>query len=639
MYLAAIYIKDHFLFEEPQTINFGGRYIYDFTNILGVTRNKNNRYVEGLYSADNLELVSAIVGENGAGKTSLLKEIVNIIQGKGYGVQYLAFIEDGNQTYTINNGVGFGASFVERSLPISCETLYYSPFLDFKEPISGIDLSYDTILANDLEIIQDIYMANNVVEPSRWLKSQNSLRQLEFQHSKYHNELSSFFSFPSFNKSKISFTRHKIDVDYKSDKIKFHNTPFDLQFAIQPLYKLIRNEADKINKNRPRDQGMVDLQKTLFKNYLIMDILCLFIKQMEKTNQYLQEGHIKNGSDNYEKAIKKMTSKDALFLFLDLHYYSMGKDKEKVLPVDQTKVFIDYLFETIDGLEAENDNDTRNFNWHEKSIYLDKDKTKEVIEYHRDFLIQVDKYYGGIEKKSGEILFEKSERIDGIVNFEPSEGSLSSGENALLNFYSRIYDYFKKNLINIPSVKKNDFYILLLDEADLGYHPKWKKLFIKSIVTFLPQFFKSFDSNIQIIFSTHDPLTLSDLPNNQIIYLNKIGETNTVLNEKDKPQKSFGANITDLLADSFFIEGGLIGDFAREKIKETIDWLNNDDRNISEKDYHRKLVNIVDEPLLKFKLDEMYLEIFPEDLDKEKIKKQIENLAKRSGIDVNFVEE
>src|SRR5690606_23431627 len=127
--------------------------------------------------------------------------------------------------------------------------------------------------------------------------------------------------------------------------------------------------------------------------------------------------------------------------------------RQKLLPIEQTKTFIDYLFNTIDNLEKEY------FNWNEKAIYLEKDKTKEIILFHNDFLNEIDKYYLGVKERTGEVLFEKANRIEGIINFEPSDRNLSSGENALLNFYSRIFDYFKRNMIEISSVSKAEFYL------------------------------------------------------------------------------------------------------------------------------------------------------------------------------------
>ena len=136
---------------------------------------------------------------------------------------------------------------------------------------------------------------------------------------------------------------------------------------------------------------------------------------------------------------------------------------------------------------------------------------------------------------------------------------------------------------------------------------------------------------IQIIISTHDPLTLSDIPNYNIVYIDRIkNEKSDIvhISEGDsKPKQSFGANVHDLLANSFFLEDGLMGDFAKDKIEKTIEWLGkklksiqeNTDANLDEvqsvKQYHLAIINIIDEPLLKHKLEEMYYDAFPDDID------------------------
>lgn len=66
--------------------------------------------------------------------------------------------------------------------------------------------------------------------------------------------------------------------------------------------------------------------------------------------------------------------------------------------------------------------------------------------------------------------------------------------------------------------------VFLLDEADLGFHPEWKKRYINALTTTLPILINSLKDkikNIQIIFATHDPLTLSDIPNTNVVYLKK----------------------------------------------------------------------------------------------------------------------
>lgn len=629
MYIASIYIKDHYLFEGPQTINFGGRFLYDFSNILGITRTDNPRFIETLYAPDNLELISAIVGKNGTGKTTLLRNIISYLNGQEYGVDYILFIEDGNTTYSMSSSMSFGCEFTERRNKLDFSTIYYSPYLDFKEPLRGIDLSYDAILEEDFEASSDKFVGSNEVNPKRWLKSQNTLRILEFQLSAYANELKNHFEFPNFERARISFIRHKIDINTTIDEIEFDNTPRELRYSLQPLYNKIRKESKEINENRPKGYSLVNLQKSLFKNYIIMDVICLFISQMEKKNQYLEEGFLEVSTSEFLNLIKNLDSKNAFYKFLDLHYYKIGREKSKILPIVETKNMINYLFDVIDSLETKNESDTRNFDWGKKSIYLDISQTRKLLEYHTTFLNEVDKYYGGLKGKDGLVLFKKSDRIEGLINYEPSERDLSSGETALLNFYSRIFYYFKKQINDVLSINNKKYYFIFLDEADMGYHPKWKKSFIKSIVSFLPAFFQNLGAQIQIIFTTHDPLTLSDIPKDSVIYLSKNNNESYILNSEDKASKrTFGANVHDLLADSFFLEDGFIGDFAKDRIHFIIDWLNNEERNLEEINVVKKLINIIDEPITKNKLAEMFDSKLNEHLRVTLIRDQIKELQK-----------
>jgi len=134
---------------------------------------------------------------------------------------------------------------------------------------------------------------------------------------------------------------------------------------------------------------------------------------------------------------------------------------------------------------------------------------------------------------------------------------------------------------------------------------------------------------IQIIFTTHDPLTLSDLPNNSIVFLKKDSQFSNVLNIDDfeRPTNTFGANISDLLSESFFINNGLIGDFAKDKIEEVIVDLNklldlkfnNKHVDISKdkKILLKETIEIIDEPIIKMKLIDIYNTIFEVSIENE----------------------
>ncbi|MCW3170346.1 ATP-binding protein [Chryseobacterium sp. 09-1422] len=236
--------------------------------------------------------------------------------------------------------------------------------------------------------------------------------------------------------------------------------------------------------------------------------------------------------------------------------------------------------------------------------------------------------------------FLKEELTDSLPNKSRdileirSTKKLSTGEKALIDLYSSIYDYLKA----FGDHQYNENCIFLLDEADLGFHPEWKKRYINALTTTLPLLINSVTDkikNIQIIFATHDPLTLSDIPNNNVVYLKKHEVTTEILSEIEKPTNSFGANITDLLADSFFIKDGLIGDFAKEKIDHVIKYLNDDESSlITDKIEAKKIINIIDEPILKYKLEDMYFEKFPEEYNKEKEIEELIRKAQELGVTI-----
>tara|TARA_R110002074_G_C12390135_1_gene653202 strand:- start:200 stop:1075 length:876 start_codon:yes stop_codon:yes gene_type:complete len=239
------------------------------------------------------------------------------------------------------------------------------------------------------------------------------------------------------------------------------------------------------------------------------------------------------------------------------------------------------------------------------------DNALEIINSYNNFIISFKDYFS-LDRKI-------------LLTFRPNK-NLSSGEKSMYNLFSSLYDYqFKvdKNIIEefnsySKREKHNNNYLLLLDEADLGFHPQWKKRFIKSIIEILPIIFP--EKKIQLLFTTHDPLTLSDIPSDNVIYLEKNIETNNtaIHNHKDTNNRNtFGANIHDLLADSFFLKDGHIGDFAKDVIQDLINYLTFEEENKTSEsnispnkkwDEERALrvIKIIDEPLIRERLTSLH---------------------------------
>jgi predicted ATPase len=218
---------------------------------------------------------------------------------------------------------------------------------------------------------------------------------------------------------------------------------------------------------------------------------------------------------------------------------------------------------------------------------------------------------------------------------------LSSGEKQLIYSTNTILYH----ILNINSVFKNtdenlrkyNYVNMIYDEIELYYHPDLQKQFLDYLLKEISKLNIENIKGINILFITHSPFILSDIPKQNILYLKteeRVRDNKKVhlsISQPFENKKSFGANITDLLADSFFIDNGLMGDFAKAKIEDTIKWINDKNRDLAKKEYYGKLIDIIDEPLVKHKLREMYFEKFPEEFDKQDQLKKLNEMADKLG--------
>ena len=142
-------------------------------------------------------------------------------------------------------------------------------------------------------------------------------------------------------------------------------------------------------------------------------------------------------------------------------------------------------------------------------------------------------------------------------DFEDIKGrkfsNLSHGEKSIYAQLVSIYNVVKES-------EKN---LVALDEPDLSLHPMWQKKYINELISLL----QNINTKCHIIFTTHSPFLLSDIPKQNIIFLDTDEKSNCkVVDGLKEKKQTFGANIHTLLSDSFFMEDGLMGEFAKNKI-------------------------------------------------------------------------
>ena len=656
MRLSAIYIDEHeHLFDNPQTVNFGGEYYYDFERedkSIIVKRTVNKAFINSFFDlttlATKVTLVNAIVGQNGAGKSSLLDIIRSNFINNKYGVSYsnAVFVyETDNIEKPLIISEEFRKVYLEEKVKNKLKrvelnsvqknhvrTIYYSPHFDYKynpnfDDIDNHDLSFDKLMDEDLENLneKDKSTSGLSFSPAQELLFKNSLRQIEFLRSdlitknKIFKEL---FELQNHNEPILIIRGYADEKDYHND------TPYEFIGPLKEINKKLEDEGKNWHKQRKFNgtevTNQVEINRYSLKRNFLKVVLSLLHTQMERSNLYLEEGRFPQDEFNIKK--ENLDAYNSLLFFIENAAIDGKNGKLNwFLKKGSLPKLIAKFFEAVDS--TANVDDVKN-----DSLKTSSEKTIEILHLQRLFLSEINRYYHLFSKEDKAI--PRNEQMEGVINYMPFSRRLSSGENALLNLFSRLYNFIAHNFINNTFFELSQHYILLLDEADLSFHPSWKKRYVKALLKTLPYFFNELANHpsIQIIFTTHDPLTLSDLPNSNVVYLERrtYSDKTKILGNDDenRPTKTFGANISDLLADSFFIETSLVGDFAFNKIQDAIKWLNNAD-NKENTEYYEKLIYSIDEPIVQRKLSEMFDEKMQTQVQLKLIDEQIGALQVR----------
>lgn len=147
---------------------------------------------------------------------------------------------------------------------------------------------------------------------------------------------------------------------------------------------------------------------------------------------------------------------------------------------------------------------------------------------------------------------------------------LSSGERQYL-FTLSAYLYHLRNIISVPENARRVKYhnvCLFLDEIELCFHPEYQRLFVANLLQSLEDNKVTDSVNVNVILTTHSPFVLSDIPQCNILYL----ENGEDAREQMKV-KTFASNINELLAESFFLKGGFVGEFASQVVNDLANFL------------------------------------------------------------------
>ena len=178
-------------------------------------------------------------------------------------------------------------------------------------------------------------------------------------------------------------------------------------------------------------------------------------------------------------------------------------------------------------------------------------------------------------------------------------GNMSSGERQQIFTFTTIV-YHVLNLLSIKYADRNQYrnVTVVFDELEICFHPEFQRGLISNLITFIEGLGLNNAFSFNIILATHSPFVLSDLPESCRLML-KDGVP------QDEKEKTFGANVYDLLNNHFFMTE-FVGKFAAKKIDDIIEKINNalennDTQNIEKL---QSEINIIGDDFIRYKLNE-----------------------------------
>ncbi|WP_320035769.1 AAA family ATPase [Halarcobacter sp.] len=537
-------------------------------------KNKEKQDSEKLNIFDCNVSFNAIVGENGTGKTNVLETICNLNQEKlsEDNLIFKVYKKDDIYYYLINDN--------DKTLYIhsSSDSIKEEKIKPFEELSS-----YSTIFYSEIP-------TKNVIE-YRQLKNISFWKEVQ--------------------KVQLKYIKKHINNNFNKESVLYLDEDYDFNSEIEEVS--LNYSINKVKSEMQLNQLYLEHELKYYPNIEKKINKVLF----EVTHEKFAQVDIHN--------VEEVTSCIISIVFSEYIDESLLKyDKDSLKENKQTLLGLkDFLDENLNiGLEEERKINFQDIRKEIKSItYTDLIDYEFLNNKLKDIKLFEDEYTKFIERIENDIDIEDDNEsliiakkrfctkkfIEslfpfikyGIFNLK-WELELSTGEESLMYFFSRLFQTFRKN----PSIKN---YIIVVDEIEAYLHPNWQKNFIKSINDFLK--LKEFeDYNFNIIMTTHSPFVLSDLEDKDIIYLEKNENGYSKNSSNEIVIDTFGSNIHELLSHSFFMDDELpIGTFAKSKIEEVIKLLNKNSELIQEEHLLCiKIISIIGEPVLQERLWSMY---------------------------------
>ena len=544
-------------------------------NAVGITIEKNSGHLER-YFDERLMNVTGIIGRNGTGKTNLLQFLNKLLSNSTmrlyYKVRFIAVFKDGEHircyhslfdfkvvevqdmlekeyehetlVELISEGIPEELRSVSRvdiptgmddephevSIPELGQTqvIYYNPLVDLSnipariswESMEDIDVSTNALLEKDAEDIEG-----------------GDFRQIEK------------------HKIRNAERQFRMIMDGQADLDQL-NIPDELELSF--------NRTDVNDRNLHPESGRVFVEmKRLLNAYWLADggdyherarkkakvlfLDCLMFQFFDGLAHLEQHQlNVLTLSDEPYREMERFDSLDELFYFVR-SFFGAQDAIQNEFPL----VFMDAVWEIFD-------NPGTDIHAADDKIYVGREEASKIMELQLKYMIAL-------------------ESTNSVINF--NWRNMSSGEKAFLDIFSRLH-FAKEVLVSgqgkrhPKNVKELTAVYVMIDEGEVGFHPLWQQQYFNKLQDYLLNLFADIEVPIQLFVTSHSPFLLSDLPAENVLMMDKVAGVVTARGNLSLERQTMAANILELYDDTFFLENGNIGEYARIRINDFIHRLN-----------------------------------------------------------------
>jgi hypothetical protein len=616
MKLLYLYIRDYGILKNVE-FNFDSEYRFHFDkDTRELTQlEPENQLDDDFFSINKkgndrvIESVSAIIGNNGAGKTSVAKFLDELGQNDG-----IIIYKKNHKLYAglTNDNENNSSQHKDQKFKFICELLNIKE-IDFKLLKNDIKTVYcsNAFITQNIFLIQDdnfIDLSTSNLVKNAYAKDKDHEQTVDAYCSIELNDNIRFFTECNKHKKNIFDlpTPIGINIFINENRIKKY---------IEIAQKFIATNYDKNNNTIKRQyKNIIKINDILFARPCAPDLIyfsflidILFfqndlvpkrnqtyfysaiqsllnqLKRANKSNSLAFEEFFNNVLKNFEKAIEARNMQEDE-LWRQTEYVSAFKKRieqfnelvQLITKNNWTFTFFPYYSCTID--------------------LLNEQERKEIMKF-------IDCYYN------------HSDFINRSLNFSWSP-RLSAGEYAQLSLYSRLFSIIQTPLNkNGRTIKIRDNIIVFFDEIEITIHPELQRELVSNVIKFFEIFFEG--CKVHLFFASHSPVLLSDIPKSNVCFLERTEESGKLRVENithEIEDNTFGANIHSLYRHSFFMKDGSMGALADRKINEIIKKLKpeDDDKpsvaklNTGQKNDLKRTIELIGEPVIRAKLMNMF---------------------------------